>query len=82
MVRIISDSSTLYSIEEGRKNGIDIVPLSVTIDGNTYKENEEIDSEKFVQIIKKGNLPVSSQPAVGEVIELYNKYKYSCNKEI
>ena len=75
MVRIISDSSTLYSIEEGRKNGIDIVPLSVTIDGNTYKENEEIDSEKFVEIIKKGNLPVSSQPAVGEVIELYNKYK-------
>ena len=74
MIRIISDSSTLYSVEEGRKNNIDIAPLTVTIDGNTYKENEEINSEEFIEMIKKGHMPVSSQPAVGEVINLYNKY--------
>ena len=37
MIRIISDSSTLYSIEEGKKNKIDIAPLSVTINGETYR---------------------------------------------
>ena len=60
MIRIISDSSTLYSVEEGIKNNIDIVPLTVTIDGNTYKENEEINSEEFIEIINKGNMPISS----------------------
>lgn len=74
MIRIISDSSTLYSIEEGRKNNIDIVPLAVTINGNTYLENEEISSDEFIKMIKKGGIPVSSQPAVGDVIDLYNKY--------
>lgn len=74
MIRIISDSSTLYSIEEGRKNNIDIVPLAVTINGNTYLENEEISSDEFIKMIKKGGIPVSSQPAVGDVINLYNKY--------
>lgn len=74
MVRIVSDSSTLYSIEEGRKKNIDIAPLSVTIDGRTYVENEEINTEKFIDIINEGHIPSSSQPAVGTVIDLYNKY--------
>ena len=42
MIRILSDSSTLYSIEEAKQNNIDICPLSVTINGKTYKELEEI----------------------------------------
>lgn len=74
MVRIISDSSTLYSIEEGKQKNVDIVPLSVTIAGQTYLENEEIDAEELVNLIKEGNIPSSSQPAVGRVIDLYNKY--------
>ena len=31
MVRIITDSSSLYTVEEGRDTGIDSVPLSVSI---------------------------------------------------
>ncbi len=74
MIRIISDSATMYSVEEGKNKGIDIVPLSVTIDNVTYKENEEISTEEFIDIINQGHIPMSSQPAIGEVIELYNKY--------
>lgn len=74
MIRIISDSSTLYSIEEGKKNKIDIAPLSVTINGETYRENEDITTEEFIKIINEGHLPISSQPSVGEVVNLYEKY--------
>lgn len=75
MIRIVSDSSTLYSIKEGRENNIDILPLSVTVDGKTYLENEEIDTDKLVELIKDGgHIATSSQPAVGEVINTFNKY--------
>lgn len=74
MIRIVSDSSTLYSIEEGKEIGVEILPLSVTIDNDTYKENEEITTEKFIDIINKGHLPITSQPAIGDVINIYEKY--------
>ena len=74
MVRIISDTSTLYSTTQAREAGFDVSPLSVTIAGKTYREFDEISSEEFVSIIRQGHLPTSSQPAIGAVTELYEKY--------
>ena len=74
MVRIVSDTSTLYSTAQAREAGFDVSPLSVTIAGNSYREFDEISAEKFVEIIYQGNMPTSSQPAVGMVAELYEKY--------
>lgn len=75
MVRVLSDSSTLLSIEDAHKQNLDVIPLSITINGETYKENEEITTGKLVEIINEGHMPMSSQPAIGEVINTYNKYK-------
>lgn len=75
MIRILSDTSTLYSITEGKKNNIYISPLSVTINEKTYVEYEEIKDKEFIDIINEGHVPTSSQPAIGKVLELYNKYK-------
>ena len=75
MIRIVSDSSTLYSIKDGQANKIDIAPLSVTINGKTYTEFEDIETKEFIDIINQGNVPTSSQPSIGEVIELYQKDK-------
>ncbi len=74
MIRIVSDSSTLYSTEEARRINLDIAPLTVTINGQTYRELEEINSEEFIDIIEQGYLPTSSQPAIGEVVEIFEKY--------
>lgn len=71
MVRIVSDSSTQYTIAEGRALGIAITPLLVTIAGKSYREYEEISSREFLDIIAQGNIPTSSQPSVGEVIANY-----------
>lgn len=71
MVRIMSDTSTQYTIAEGRKLGVTITPLSVTIAGKSYREFEEISSREFLDIIARGNIPMSSQPALGEVISNY-----------
>lgn len=74
MVKIVSDTSTLYSTSQAIEAGFRVSPLSVTIAGNTYKEFDEISSDEFVSIIKQGHLPISSQPAIGDVVELYEEY--------
>ena len=74
MVRIVSDTSTLYSTTQAKEVGFRVSPLSVTIAGKTYREFDDISSEEFVDIIRQGHMPTSSQPAIGEVEELYNSY--------
>ena len=74
MVRIVSDTSTLYSTAQAREAGFEVSPLSVTIAGKSYREFDEISSEEFVSIIRQGHIPTSSQPAIGEVEALLNRY--------
>ena len=74
MVRIVSDSSTLYSTSQAREAGFAVSPLSVTIAGKTYREFDEISSTEFVEIINQGHMPTSSQPAIGEVTALYEEF--------
>lgn len=74
MVRIVSDTSTLYSTAQAREAGFAVSPLSVTIAGKTYREFDEISSQQFVDIINQGHMPTSSQPAIGEVTALYEEF--------
>jgi len=74
MVRIVSDTSTLYSSAQAREAGFDVAPLSVTIGGKSYLEFDEISPEAFVGLITEENLPTSSQPSVGQVAALYQQY--------
>ena len=74
MVRIISDTSTLYSTQQAREAGFAVSALSVTIAGKSYREFDEITSDEFVAIIDQGHMPTSSQPAIGEVTALYEEF--------
>ena len=74
MVRIVSDSSTLYSSAQARVAGFAVSPLSVTIADRSYREFDEISSDEFVAIIRQGHMPTSSQPAIGEVTALYEEF--------
>lgn len=75
MVKIISDTSTLYSIEQGKKEGIEIIPLQITVAQKTYLEYEEIKPSQLIEFINEGNLPTSSQPSIGSVLEIYEQNK-------
>ena len=75
MVRIVSDTSTLYSTGQAREAGFAVSPLSVTIAEKTYREFDEISAEEFVAIIRQGYMPTSSQPAIGEVEALYREFQ-------
>ncbi|MBQ4343790.1 MAG: DegV family protein [Erysipelotrichaceae bacterium] len=70
-MKLITDTSTLFTPEEGKQLGITVLPLSVTINGKTYVEYIDIQPDEFVKIVRDGHVPASSQPAVGEVLEVF-----------
>ena len=74
MIRIISDTSTMYSEAEGQALGVDIAPLSVTISNQSYRELTDIQTPDFIKLIDQGGIPTSSQPSIGNVLDLYQKY--------
>ncbi len=74
MIRIIADTSTLYTKAEAEAGGFDVAPLCVSVKGKTYREFEEINTEAFIDLIHQGHVPASSQPALGDVLDIYKKY--------
>ena len=74
MVRIVTDSSVLYTREEAKENGFDVLPLCISI-GDLEDRDMEVDMDKFYGKIAEGLHPKSSQPPIGEVMELYESYE-------
>ena len=76
MLKIITDSSTLYTEDEARKLGFESVPLNVSI-GDLEGRDLQVDMKDFYERIKKGEIPRSSQPSIGEVMDVFEKYSDS-----
>lgn len=72
MIKIIADTSTLTASADAVKKGFQVAPLSVTVNGATYKELDEISSMDFVSIVREGHIPTSSQPAIGDILALFD----------
>ena len=73
MVRIFTDTSSLFTPAQGREMGFDVAPLTVTIAEKTYREREEIETSEFIDIINQGYLPTSSQPSPADLMAVYEK---------
>lgn len=61
-------------LEMAEKLGIVVVPLSVTINGESYLDRVEIDAAEYITVMKKSEeLPKSSQPSAGTFLEVYDR---------
>jgi len=75
-MQIVTDSGTdIYlSVEERRALNIHVVPLVVTLDGKSYREELDITAETFYPLLEaSGNLPTTSQPSSGDFAALYRE---------
>lgn len=70
MVQIVTDSSTLITVNEGKELGIDVLPLCVNIMDEDYRDLQ-VDMDDFYNKIANGGVPKSSQPPVGEFVEAF-----------
>lgn len=72
----ITDSTAGLSKEFIEEHQIHIVPLSVIINGISYKEDLEITTEQVYQKLKDPDTDATtSQPSYGDFIELYKRLK-------
>lgn len=73
-MKIVTDTGTLFTPKQGEEMGIHILPLNVIINKKSYKEFVEIQTNEFLDLISQGHIPTSSQPSIGETMEIFEKY--------
>lgn len=73
MIKILTDSTVQLSQEEIDTYGITIIPLTAMLQNTLYYDNETISKSEFLQkMTDSPTLPKTSQPAVGQYVNLYN----------
>lgn len=75
-MQIVTDSGTdvNFTPEEMERYGVHVVPLTVTLGGQSYREGIDIAPDAFYRMLDEADtLPVTSQPAVGEFATLYSR---------
>lgn len=70
---VVVDSTCDFTQDEYESLDVHMVPLSVLIDGETFKDQFEISSEQFYERMAAAeNLPQSSQPTPYDFEQMYN----------
>lgn len=75
-MKIVTDSGTDIGLtmEERTEQNIHVVPLVVTLDGKSYREELDITAESFYPLLEASeNLPTTSQPSAGDFAEKYRE---------
>jgi DegV family protein with EDD domain len=75
-IKIVTDSTMDMSEETLLKyeNEIDVVPLSVSINGETFLDRVQLSPADFINRMRSANeLPKTSQPSPGAFLEVYNR---------
>lgn len=74
-IKIITDSTSEITQAEAEQYNIEVLPLTVEIDGKTYESGIDLTGEQFMEKMAHAEkLPKSSQPAIGKFVETYEKY--------
>lgn len=72
----ITDSTSSLDIESARESDIFVVPMGISFGKKTYKDGVDITDYEFYEMLDEyPELPKSSQPAIGDMVELYQELK-------
>lgn len=75
-IAVVTDSTAYLPAETVEKYNIHVIPLSVIIDGEVYKEGIDITTDEFYEKAKAADqFPTSSQPSPGEFVQLFEEMK-------
>lgn len=71
---IVTDTTAYVPDDIKAELGIHTIPLLVTIEGKEFKEEVDLTTEAFYEMVRgKGPLPKTSQPAIGDFQTLYSE---------
>ena len=75
-MQIVTDSGTDLHLPPEQLGGLDVhvIPLVVTLEGQSYREGVDIQPAEFYRLLAATNsLPVTSQPSAGAFAETYRR---------
>ncbi|MFC4101747.1 DegV family protein [Paenibacillus xanthanilyticus] len=73
-IKIVTDSTTDLPRALLDQYDIEVIPLSIFVDGESYLDTVTISPDEFIQrMIASNELPKTSQPAVGAFLEVYDR---------
>lgn len=72
----ITDSTSSLDGNFIKQNNVFVVPLGIIFGNESFKENVDITTDEFYAKLKTAKeLPKTSQPVIGEFLELYENLK-------
>ena len=75
MVRIITDSTNDLTRELLKKLNIEVVPLYVNFDSDTYRDGIDLNTEQlYAEVEKRGMLPKTAAVTIGDLVEKFRPY--------
>lgn len=72
---IVTDTTSAMNKEIAAAHGIELISLSVIVDGQEYKDQVDISTEQLYDYLKDGKAPSTSQPNTGYLIEKMEEWQ-------
>ena len=73
-MQIVTDSATDTQMLKNDQLKVHIVPLKVSLGETSYRDGIDISADDFYkELDESGKLPITSQPSVGDFVEMYRK---------
>lgn len=72
-VKVMTDTNSGLSVEEGRASGIAVIAMPVIVDEKDYLEGVDITHEQLFEALREGKEVHSSMPSVGELTKRWEE---------
>lgn len=75
-IAVVTDSTCYLTKTEIEDNGITIIPIPVIVDGQVYEEGVTVTNSQYYDMLAHSkSFPSTSQPAIGELINVYENLR-------
>lgn len=72
---IVTDTTSAMDKEIAKREGIELVSLSVIVGGQEYKDQIDISTQQLYDLLKDGKIPSTSQPNTGYLVAKMEEWK-------
>lgn len=72
MLHIVTDSSSMLQEKTATLEHFHVAPLHILYSNQSYLDGTEINSDQILEVCRSGVVPTTSQPSIGEKMDLYD----------
>ncbi|MEO7398561.1 MAG: DegV family protein [Ilumatobacteraceae bacterium] len=73
MIRLVTDSGSMLTADIRTRFAVDVVPMAVELDGQSYREGVDLDVADFFTRLAGGATVTTSAPSPGDLLSAYQR---------